>query len=728
MVPTKGNTGEDVISSKNNKCTVTQSTKIRKLTEDKKKRSFCSWSHSPDSEDFVSVFNKRPKKKGTTVPSVQSEPAVTEGEEAEEATTCIVCAEPWTLTGARRVTILKKCGHLFCEMCLRTILRNKQKEKHTCPTCREKFSSRSLVHIHVAKVTAVDNSSLQAAQNRALDFERKLQEEQRAKKMLEARCTVLERRLTTLQGEHTRLKELIQGTIGVSASSMTPTFEACESTSTNTLPLMRDKLASTDPLVAKPFTFTSAHPSPATPAATSSAPSDIISHLDSFNLAGCEAGCQSGSPTKRSSCPPPQGIQEICSGQSRKSYVNLSADPNVARDAGKTEQLLEQELFKLETQIALKGARVFDFDWGSDSLLISATGSSGGQHGLRRVLAMDPTHTEFWPLHQEAIRDVRLSPAGDYTLTASMDKSARLVSTKSGNVVASFPLQNQAWSCGWSTDNDNIFFIGTNKGEVLLYDIRSGSSAPYHLLTLPARTPVHSLTYIPSIAEIDAASSSLSATAQGVNQHGLLTGTSTGLVFWNDTSLQGNKVIDTEGNKETGAVNACPAPATGPSAVFPFRDCVSSWYDAPSRRVLASLRSRGDTQACHVVSELHILQNDRQRSSPALPGEAGSTCDGAFQASSSKCTLRGHQSFKVMARSCLFTLPRSGSVDHAETRSMVASGDAATKQLWLWDCHSGTVHSRLAAHARAITDVRYCSHSQRLGSLSSDRIILYRLR
>lgn len=55
-----------------------------------------------------------------------------------------------------------------------------------------------------------------------------------------------------------------------------------------------------------------------------------------------------------------------------------------------------------------------------------------------QVSALGSSSTTFVPVHSGAVRDIKLSRSGEYVLTASLDKTAKLTSYDRNNVVHTY--------------------------------------------------------------------------------------------------------------------------------------------------------------------------------------------------------------------------------------------------------------------------------------------------
>lgn len=99
-----------------------------------------------------------------------------EPEDLEDATTCTICFDPWTLNGSHRVCSLK-CGHLFGYGCIEKwinqIIRKNRNDKAKCPTCNAPAVKRDIRPIFATKVIAVDTQELESARSEANELKGK---------------------------------------------------------------------------------------------------------------------------------------------------------------------------------------------------------------------------------------------------------------------------------------------------------------------------------------------------------------------------------------------------------------------------------------------------------------------------------------------------------------------------------------------------------------------------
>eukprot|EP00049_Salpingoeca_infusionum_P011896 m.210185 g.210185 ORF g.210185 m.210185 type:complete len:674 (+) comp15049_c0_seq2:1263-3284(+) len=115
-----------------------------------------------------------------------------------------------------------------------------------------------------------------------------------------------------------------------------------------------------------------------------------------------------------------------------------------------------------------------------------------GAHGLIKISAADPRHTDFIATNTAEIRDIRASPNSSLVLTASPDKTLKVISLESNTVCQRFNLPDTAWTCCWNKDNPVYVFAGLRNNNVLAYDLRHTQS-PVYEMEAPSSFPLVSI-------------------------------------------------------------------------------------------------------------------------------------------------------------------------------------------------------------------------------------------
>ncbi|KAJ8948752.1 hypothetical protein NQ318_017921 [Aromia moschata] len=135
------------------------------------------------------------------------------------------------------------------------------------------------------------------------------------------------------------------------------------------------------------------------------------------------------------------------------------------------------------------GCRVFDANCELDLIMVSMRCPIACS--LYKPLA-------FIPLHTLQIRDISFHPLHNWVLTASMDKSFKVVDTVSNTVMYTTSQQMPLWSCCWDADNQYVLYIGTQSGAVVKYDVRTMNQPVCTLAVQGDMSPVVSVASIPS--------------------------------------------------------------------------------------------------------------------------------------------------------------------------------------------------------------------------------------
>nr|XP_022904113.1 E3 ubiquitin-protein ligase RFWD3 [Onthophagus taurus] len=96
-------------------------------------------------------------------------------------------------------------------------------------------------------------------------------------------------------------------------------------------------------------------------------------------------------------------------------------------------------------------------------------------YGIRKYNVTTYKPTAFIGLHTAKIRDMKFHNENPWILTAAMDKTSTIVDFNNNIKVLSISCDAPIWSCCWDQDISPIFYLGTNRGMVLKYDMRNPS-------------------------------------------------------------------------------------------------------------------------------------------------------------------------------------------------------------------------------------------------------------
>jgi E3 ubiquitin-protein ligase RFWD3 len=120
--------------------------------------------------------------------------------------------------------------------------------------------------------------------------------------------------------------------------------------------------------------------------------------------------------------------------------------------------------------------------------------------GVRRVHMLDKKLESFVSLHKEPIRDLAFNPVKqDQLLSVSQDKTIRLTNISSCAEIQRFTCDSEVWSCCWNTNDPHVFFAGTKRSQILVYDMREVSTQPKAQIEFPIqeRRPIIGLAHVP---------------------------------------------------------------------------------------------------------------------------------------------------------------------------------------------------------------------------------------
>ncbi|KAJ8925131.1 hypothetical protein NQ315_001313 [Exocentrus adspersus] len=146
------------------------------------------------------------------------------------------------------------------------------------------------------------------------------------------------------------------------------------------------------------------------------------------------------------------------------------------------------------------GCRVFDSNCQLDLIMTSMRSPNTLflGFGVRKLNISHYKPLAFIPLHSLQIRDISFHPMNNWVLTASMDKSFKVVDTVSNSVMYTTAQQMPLWSCCWDADNQHVLYIGTQSGAVVKYDVRNLHQPVCTLAVVGDMSPVVSVACIPS--------------------------------------------------------------------------------------------------------------------------------------------------------------------------------------------------------------------------------------
>ncbi|KAJ3645941.1 hypothetical protein Zmor_023560 [Zophobas morio] len=146
------------------------------------------------------------------------------------------------------------------------------------------------------------------------------------------------------------------------------------------------------------------------------------------------------------------------------------------------------------------GSRVFDARCELDLLMASMKSPTNlfSGFGLKKISISDYRTIAFVPVHSLQIRDICFHKSNNWVLTASMDKTFKVINNHDNMVIYQFPHQMPLWSCCWDLNNPLCLYVGTQSGSVIKYDIRQ-LTEPVSTFSIEGdMSPVVSVASIPS--------------------------------------------------------------------------------------------------------------------------------------------------------------------------------------------------------------------------------------
>ncbi|EEB16511.1 conserved hypothetical protein [Pediculus humanus corporis] len=177
----------------------------------------------------------------------------------------------------------------------------------------------------------------------------------------------------------------------------------------------------------------------------------------------------------------------------------------LAKITGKTENIVSNKAFKFKLEKTIKilngCCRVCVYNQSCEALIVGHQSNNPlfPGFGVKKILNIgsDYVGNNFMLLHTKTIRDIKFHPiSSNLILSVGFDKCAKISDLQIKSVIHTFVADYALWSCCWDEEDSNFIYVGTGKGTVLLYDIRS-PNAPITDLKLTGDTSsVVSLCYI----------------------------------------------------------------------------------------------------------------------------------------------------------------------------------------------------------------------------------------
>eukprot|EP01134_Creolimax_fragrantissima_P004943 CFRG4943T1 len=434
-----------------------------------------------------------------------------------EYITCSICMEYWTGSGEHRL-VVTKCGHLFGQKCIEKWLRKDDKKKDgkpgqgSCPSCGTMSNARDLRVVFAPHlISAVDITNVDAMK----DKEAQLVEEKKARDkelaLVKMKLNQVMSALNSLKAENEILRSREFKNIDRNRPNLSTTTPSNESV-----------LAETPHM--EPTNLMYDSPSKGTHSLI-----EIIQ--DESSVINIDSN---DSPRTR--------VCESIGVDSMPSPRDNIGDSNVYTHTPSLPTIRGSYKYKLSSIVSADSkAVVLQYSQNKKLFAISNEASAEysrfctAKYGFVTTNLEDDMRAKVSiPVHDKIVKDIKFSRTGDVILTASRDKTAKLVSVDMKKVVRTFEMPLDAWSCAWSELDPNYFYIGLMQGKVRTYDIRAPKEHVNEITALHER-PVTSIIELPPVRSLDYSSVDQGAEI-GHGYSGLLVGTLTGVSFMEKVS------------------------------------------------------------------------------------------------------------------------------------------------------------------------------------------------
>ncbi|GJJ73279.1 E3 ubiquitin-protein ligase RFWD3 [Entomortierella parvispora] len=334
-------------------------------------------------------------------------------------------------------------------------------------------------------------------------------------------------------------------------------------------------------------------------------------------------------------------------------------------------------------------------------------------HGIARIFMADGVYDphSFIPLHAQPIKDVQCfngepSCNRSLILTASMDKTLKVTSWTTRQVVVSYKLDVPVWSCCWSTSNPYTMYCsikGPQTGIATL-DLRNPNT-PVSMFQQPSslgHSPIHSMAFIGPHAN--------------QNREGVLCGNLEGAFIYN---LGSDQESISASQEATIGITQPSSSSVGDQMHKPLRfpggSCTSVSFDEDSRQWMASYKFLGKEYTQHSRGILSIDQGSEQYNLV------------------SQQQVSGGPPVKGMARTSVFS--------HQDGSIKMAAGSEGSVFVWQEETSSrrksiGSALERLPLQSvngysqvkGSVRDIKYVSvgHDEYLAALTEKEVQLFR--
>jgi len=364
---------------------------------------------------------------------------LTEGHDDEGANKvkCPICMQPWTSGGERQVSSLK-CGHFFCHRC---ILLNFMNSNNFCAICKRPAEALDIRKHYVSHLEVLKTDM---AENIFSGLQRILDDYQELKETLRTKCSQLEEqggRVGHLEKEReglrTKLREQTEK-LEEQLGQMEVMADHKEHLEDVLMEMERKKDEREMELTMENEEL-----------------KEKLTALD------------------RKSLEKKRKIEDFEKEVKRLKVAKLLTN-------GQAAKLQSYSWTKLGEGEGQHVCKVMAYSEVLETLIVAEQHLSpkSDTFGVR---AIDTSHNakdegKFVGLHMKPVTDLKFHPRKHHLLlSTSKDKTVKIFDARSEIVVDIFRLDEEACSCSWHPDSDDVFFVGTNLGKLMTFDMKRRS-------------------------------------------------------------------------------------------------------------------------------------------------------------------------------------------------------------------------------------------------------------
>jgi len=315
------------------------------------------------------------------------------------------------------------------------------------------------------------------------------------------------------------------------------------------------------------------------------------------------------------------------------------------------------------------GARIIDYCHMHESFVISRQSENPLFPGFGvQIIKKDFSQRKYIPLHSKAVKDMTINQRTSQLLTVSPDKQIKITSLTTLNPVASYTTSRGIWSCAWDRDNDHVFYVGTDNGQVFVYDTRlparnATDNHAKHIAYEASRSPVVALQHVPK----------KKTNSPNFDRNGVLVGCLDGkcVLFEEKKLSEGERTAKVErGEISEHELDGSPRLRNWkPHPLALEGNLTSLKLNPDTSEFLATFRpGMKHASVRHVYGKLGFAPWDSSAITPVDVKE-----------------FTGGSMMKQLARSALF--PRFSS--SSGNSSLILSGDDESNRVYVWDPDSG---------------------------------------